>query len=88
MATVMPFVGRANGDEMCSEDADHFGWYRGIVTKCATEADKKKTLVSMCAHVKFRNSETDGVLPVYHGRPNFDLPTLENTFFQNTCLNA
>ena len=49
------------------EDADHFGWYRGIVTKCATEVDKETTLVSMCAHVKFRNSETDGVLPVYHG---------------------
>ena len=25
------------------------------------------THVSMCVHVKFRNSETDSVLPVYHG---------------------
>ena len=52
---------RANGDELCSEDADHFGWYRGIVTKCATEADKKKVLCTCKIPQQRNRRRTSGV---------------------------
>ena len=48
-------------------EASEFGWYRGTVSKRATDAQIKKA-PGVNFQVRFVNSETGGVIPACYGK--------------------